>query len=247
MTNTSMFTTASDSKKAPSATNTPILDIRNLRREFLQGTETVYAVDDVTLTISEGEYVSIIGQSGSGKTTLLNLLGGIDRPTSGEIRICGKPIQKMNDRELCAFRSLHVGFVFQNYNLIPELNVMENIRLPLDIAGKTLDREYMNNLITLLGLEERTYFYPHQLSGGQQQRVAIARALITKPDLILADEPTGNLDKESGDRFLDFIEKTNRDYHQTYIMVTHNPEIANRTKRTITIRDGKVVDDIVRS
>ena len=220
-----------------------IIETKNLTREYKQGSETVFGVKDINLSIERGEFASIIGQSGSGKSTLLNLLGGIDFPTSGDIVINGLSTTTLNDKKLTKFRSQHIGFIFQQYNLIPELTVLENIRLPLDLSKRTYDEQYEEELIKLLGLDNRLNFRPYQLSGGQQQRVAIARALIIKPDIILADEPTGNLDKKSGDRFVEFMEKTNKRFGQTYIVVTHNPELAERTNRIITLEDGRIIHD----
>ena len=201
------------------------------------------ALKDVSLEVEESEFICIMGTSGSGKTTLLNILSTIDDLTKGKLFIYGKNIFEMSDSEKAHFRKENIGFIFQSYNLINELTVLENIRLPLDLGKMAYDKDYEAEIITLLELEERLKFYPYQLSGGQQQRVAIARALITKPAIILADEPTGNLDKQSGDSIFEFMIKTNKNLHQTYVMVTHNLELANRTKRILTIDDGKIVDD----
>lgn len=217
-----------------------VMETKKLTKVYVQGNEKVFAVNQVDLKIHSGELIAIVGRSGSGKSTLLHLLGGIEVPTSGEILLCGTTIQKLNDRELTQLRTKHIGFIFQNYNLISELTVLENIRLPLVLSHRPSDRDYENSLIEMLGLRERLNFRPSQLSGGQQQRVSIARALITKPDIVLADEPTGNLDKKSGDRFIEFMEKTNRVFGQTYVMVTHNEELAHRMNRIITIDDGRV-------
>ena len=188
--------------------------------------------------------IAITGQFSSGKSTFLNLVGGIENPTSGEVFFDGKSIHQFKDKELTKFRNQHIGYVFQQYHLLKELTVLENIRLPLDIGRKAYDHSYEEELLDLLGLKDRTDFYPSQLSGGQQQRVAIARALITRPDLILADEPTGNLDKQSGDQIIRFMKETNRLFGQTYIIVTHNKEIADYTDREITIDDGEIINDI---
>lgn len=221
-----------------------IIETRALTKKYTQGKSKVVAVDNVNLKVEEGEFLSIIGRSGSGKSTLLHLIGGIDTPDNGEILIRDTPITQMTDKTLTTFRSKNIGFIFQNYNLINELNALENIRLPLDLLNISYDKEYENELLDLLELKERTKFYPYQLSGGQQQRVAIARALITKPAIILADEPTGNLDRQSGEQFFNFIRETNRLYKQTYLMVTHNMELAQRTDRILTIDDGKLTSDI---
>ena len=187
--------------------------------------------------------MSIVGRSGSGKSTLLNLLSGVDSPTSGNVIVADKTINLMSDKEITQFRTMHIGMIFQNYNLINELTVLENIRLPLDLTNQPYDTVFEKELIEMLELNERLKFRPSQLSGGQQQRVAIARALITKPDIILADEPTGNLDKNTGDTFFKYIIETNKKYNQTYIIVTHNQELANNTNRIITIDDGIIVSD----
>ena len=217
------------------------IQTKDLTKEYRQGKNIVMGVDHVNISVASGEFTSIVGRSGSGKSTLLHLLGGIDQPTAGSVLINGININQLQDAALTKFRSKHIGFIFQSYNLINELTVLENIRLPLDLGKMAYDKDYEAEIITLLELEERLKFYPYQLSGGQQQRVAIARALITKPAIILADEPTGNLDKQSGDSIFEFMIKTNM--HQTYVMVTHNLELANRTKRILTIDDGKIVDD----
>lgn len=219
------------------------IEIKGLSKIFLQGNQKIYGVQNMNLLIERGSFMSVIGRSGSGKSTFLNLLGGIEKPTDGEVLFDGKSIHKLKDKELTKFRNQHIGYVFQKYHLLNELTVLENIRLPLDIGCKSYDLDYENELLDLLGLKDRMDFYPNQLSGGQQQRVAIARALITRPDLILADEPTGNLDKQSGDQIIRFMKETNRLFGQTYIIVTHNKEIAEYTDREITITDGKIIND----
>ena len=219
------------------------IQTKDLTKEYRQGKNIVMGVDHVNISVASGEFTSIVGRSGSGKSTLLHLLGGIDQPTAGSVLINGININQLQDAALTKFRSKHIGFIFQSYNLINELTVLENIRLPLDLGKMAYDKDYEAEIITLLELEERLKFYPYQLSGGQQQRVAIARALITKPAIILADEPTGNLDKQSGDSIFEFMIKTNKNLHHTYVMVTHYLELANRTKRILTIDDGKIVDD----
>lgn len=221
-----------------------VIETVELTKKYQQGNDFVFGARNINLTITQGELVSIVGRSGSGKSTLLNLLSGVDTPTSGKIIIADKVINLMSDKELTRFRAEHIGIIFQNYNLIAELNVLENIRLPLDLTNRPYSIDYEKELIDMLELGDRLNFRPSQLSGGQQQRVAIARALITKPDIILADEPTGNLDKRSGDAFFKFIEKTNKKYGQTYIIVTHNEDLANKTSRKISISDGMITSDI---
>lgn len=220
-----------------------VIEIKNLTKRYQQGSDVVFGANNINLKISSGELVSIVGRSGSGKSTLLNLISGIDSPTSGKIFVSGEDITSMSDKVLTKFRSKHIGIIFQNYNLINELNLLENIRLPLDLTNQKYDLEYEKDLINMLELTDRLNFRPLQLSGGQQQRVAIARALITRPDIILADEPTGNLDKSSGDIFLNYVIEANRKYKQTFVIVTHNLELAQNTNRIITIDDGVIISD----
>lgn len=215
-----------------------------LTKEYKQGTDTISAVKDINLEIEQGEMVSVVGRSGSGKSTLLNMLGGIDVPTSGEIKVLDTSILNLSDLQLTRFRRKHISMIFQNYYLVNELNVLENIRLPLDIAGLKYDISYERELVSLLELDSRLKFRPFQLSGGQQQRVAIARALITRPEIVLADEPTGNLDKKTGDAFFDYLVSANKTLGQTYVIVTHNQELAQKTNRIITIDDGRITDDL---
>jgi len=202
----------------------------------------VVALNHVSVDIEDGEFVSIIGTSGSGKSTLLNMLGGLDRPTSGSVTVSGNRLFDMNDEKLTIFRRRNIGFVFQDYNLVPVLNVYENIVLPVELDGSKIDTEYMDLVIQKLGLKDRLYAMPNQLSGGQQQRVAIARALSAKPAIILADEPTGNLDSKTGMDVISLLKVTSREFHQTIIMITHNEEIAMMADRMIRIEDGKVVN-----
>ena len=202
------------------------IEIKGLSKIFLQGNQKIYGIRNANLSIEKGTFMSVIGRSGS-----------------GEVFFDGKSIHQFKDKELTKFRNQHIGYVFQQYHLLKELTVLENIRLPLDIGRKAYDHSYEEELLDLLGLKDRTDFYPSQLSGGQQQRVAIARALITRPDLILADEPTGNLDKQSGDQIIRFMKETNRLFGLTYIIVTHNKEIADYTDREITIDDGEIIND----
>lgn len=220
-----------------------VIETVDLTKKYQQGNEFVFGAKNINLKIQAGELVSIVGRSGSGKSTLLNLLSGVDSPTSGNVIVADKTINLMSDKEITRFRTVHIGMIFQNYNLINELTVLENIRLPLDLTNQPYDTAFEKELIEMLELNERLKFRPSQLSGGQQQRVAIARALITKPDIILADEPTGNLDKNTGDTFFKYIIETNKKYNQTYIIVTHDQELANNTNRIITIDDGMIVSD----
>lgn len=201
----------------------------------------VKALDNVSVSIDDGEFVSIIGTSGSGKSTLLNMLGGLDRPTSGNVYVKNKKLSDMNDEELTIFRRRNIGFIFQNYNLVPVLNVYENIVLPIELDGTKVDKNYIQTIIKTLGLNEKVNAMPNQLSGGQQQRVAIARALAAKPAIILADEPTGNLDSKTGMDVISLLKVTSREFQQTIVMITHNEEIAIMANRMIRIEDGKVV------
>lgn len=201
----------------------------------------VKALDNVSVSIDDGEFVSIIGTSGSGKSTLLNMLGGLDRPTSGDVYVKNKKLSDMNDEELTIFRRRNIGFIFQNYNLVPVLNVYENIVLPIELDGTKVDKNYIQTIIKTLGLNEKVNAMPNQLSGGQQQRVAIARALAAKPAIILADEPTGNLDSKTGMDVISLLKVTSREFQQTIVMITHNEEIAIMANRMIRIEDGKVV------
>ena len=220
-----------------------ILKVENLKRVYGTGASKVVALDNVSFTVEKGEFVSIVGASGSGKSTLLHLIGGVDRPTSGKVFIDGKDIYSFNDDELAIFRRRQVGLIYQFYNLIPILNVEENITLPLKLDNREVDQRRLNDIIKLLGLENRKSHLPSQLSGGEQQRVSIGRALITRPSLILADEPTGNLDSKASEEIVNLLKKTNKKYNQTIIMITHNLEIAKMTDRIITIEDGRIVDD----
>ena len=220
-----------------------ILKVENLSKVYGTGASKVVALDDVSFTVEKGEFVSIVGASGSGKSTLLHLIGGVDRPTSGKIFINDEDIYKLNNDDLAIFRRRQIGLIYQFYNLIPILNVVENIALPLELDGRKPDKSDLNEMLELLGLENRKTHLPSQLSGGQQQRVSIGRALITRPSLILADEPTGNLDSKSSEEIVSLLKKTNKKYNQTIIMITHNLEIAKMADRVITIEDGRIVDD----
>ena len=220
-----------------------ILSARNLKKYYGAEDNLTKALDGVDLDVEQGEFVAIIGASGSGKSTLLNMIGGLDVPTSGQVCIGGKEIGKMKPDELTVFRRKNIGFIFQNYNLIPVLNVLENITLPIEMDGKKPDENFIEQIIKLLGLTEKAYKMPSQLSGGQQQRVAIARALASKPSMILADEPTGNLDSETSREVLELLKETSERFHQTIVMITHNPEIARQADRMIWIGDGRVVKE----
>jgi putative ABC transport system ATP-binding protein len=218
-----------------------ILRVENLVKTYGQGDNIVNAVDNISLSVNKGEFVAIVGASGSGKSTLLHLLGGVDRPTSGEIYIDGNEINSMNNDNLAIFRRRQIGIVYQFYNLIPILTVEENISLPCDLDGNKPDKERMNLILKSFGLFERRNHLPNELSGGQQQRTSIARALINNPAILLADEPTGNLDSKSTEEIMSILKMSNRDFNQTIIMITHNLEIAKEADRIITIQDGKIV------
>ena len=218
-----------------------ILKVENLTKVYGKGTTEVVALDNVSFSVEKGEFVAIVGASGSGKSTLLHLIGGVDRPTSGKVYIDGKDIYSLNDDKLAIFRRRQVGLIYQFYNLIPILNVEENITLPLDLDNRKVDNKHLKQLLDLLGLENRKTHLPNQLSGGQQQRTSIGRALITNPTIVLADEPTGNLDSKSSDEIVALLKKSNREYKQTIIMITHNMEIAKCADRIIKIEDGKIV------
>lgn len=220
-----------------------ILKVENLKRVYGTGASKVVALDNVSFTVEKGEFVSIVGASGSGKSTLLHLIGGVDRPTSGKVFINDEDIYKLNNDDLAIFRRRQIGLIYQFYNLIPILNVIENISLPLELDGRKPDKNDLNEMLELLGLENRKSHLPSQLSGGEQQRVSIGRALITRPSLILADEPTGNLDSKASEEIVSLLKKTNKKYNQTIIMITHNLEIAKMADRIITIEDGRIVDD----
>ena len=218
-----------------------ILKVDNLTKIYGKGSTQVVALDHVSFSVEKGEFVAIVGASGSGKSTLLHLLGGVDRPTSGKVFIDGKDIFQFNDDKLAIFRRRQVGLIYQFYNLIPILNVEENIILPLSLDNRNVDKEKLYDLIKLLGLENRKKHLPNELSGGQQQRTSIGRALITNPTIILADEPTGNLDSKSSDEIVALLKKSNKELKQTIIMITHNMEIAKIADRIIKIEDGKIV------
>ena len=217
-----------------------ILTTEKLKKIYETPSGKVYALDGVSVSVSEGEFIAVVGSSGSGKTTFLNMIGGLDRPTAGQVQIRSKPLGNLSSEELTVFRRRNIGFVFQNYNLLPYLNVWENITLPLRLDGVSADEPFIAEIIKSLGLEDKTCNMPYMLSGGQQQRVAIARALSTKPAIILADEPTGNLDSITGMEVIGLLKTCAVKYHQTIVVVTHNEEIAQMADRIIRIEDGKV-------
>lgn len=221
-----------------------ILKVENLTKTYGSGENLVHAVDDVSFSVEKGEFVAIVGASGSGKSTLLHLIGGVDRPTSGKIFVDSNDISKMNDDKLAVFRRRQVGIVYQFYNLIPILTVEENITLPCDLDGRGVDRERLEMILDSFGLRARRKHLPNQLSGGQQQRTSIARALINNPSLVLADEPTGNLDSKSSEEVMSMLKMCNQSYGQTVIMITHNLDIAKQADRIITISDGKLVEEV---
>jgi len=220
-----------------------VLKTVNLKKIYQVPSGDVRALDGVNLSIEEGEFVAIVGSSGSGKTTLLNLLGGLDKPSEGSIYVRGEKLENMESEELTIFRRRNIGFVFQNYNLLPILNVYENITLPMKLDGTRVDEEFLNHMIDRLKLREKLYHMPETLSGGQQQRVAIARALSTKPAVLLCDEPTGNLDSVTGMEVVGLLKSSAYEFHQTMVVVTHNEEIAQMADRIIRIEDGKVKGD----
>ena len=221
-----------------------ILRVENLTKIYGKDNNKVIALDNVSFSVQKGEFVAIVGASGSGKSTLLHLIGGVDRPTSGKVYIDGKDIYSFNNDALAIFRRRQVGLIYQFYNLIPILNVEENITLPLSLDNREINQTKLKELLRLLGLENRKTHLPNELSGGQQQRTSIGRALITNPTIILADEPTGNLDSKASDEIVELLKKSNRDYKQTIIMITHDMEIAKHADRIIKIEDGKIVKGV---
>lgn len=219
-----------------------ILKTDNLKKYYGKGDTLVKALDGINLTVEQGEFVSIVGTSGSGKSTLLHMLGGLDRPTEGRVVVGGRDISMLKDEELTIFRRRKIGFVFQSYNLVPVLNVYENIVLPVELDGNRPDRQYVEDIIEVLGLEAKKYSLPSQLSGGQQQRVAIARALAAKPAILLADEPTGNLDSVTSQDVLSLLKVTSNKFGQTVVMITHNEEVAQLADRIVRIEDGRIME-----
>lgn len=218
-----------------------ILKTNELKKYYGSGPNLVKALDGVALNVEPGEFLAIVGTSGSGKSTLLHMLGGLDNATSGSVEVDGKDLSKMNDDQLTIFRRRNIGFIFQNYNLVPILNVYENIVLPIELDGEKPDKAFIDQIVKMLGLTEKLNNLPNNLSGGQQQRVAIARALATKPAIILADEPTGNLDSKTSQEVLGLLKMTSQQFHQTIVMITHNNEIAQLADRIIRIEDGRIV------
>ena len=218
-----------------------ILKVENLTKTYGKGDNQVRAVDNISFSIEKGEFVAIVGSSGSGKSTLLHLIGGVDRPTSGKVYIEGKDIYSLNDDALAIFRRRQVGIIYQFYNLIPILNVEENITLPCELDGKKTDKKQLSELLTTLGLTQRRTHLPNELSGGQQQRVSIGRSLINNPSIVLADEPTGNLDSKASEEIVELLRLSNKKYNQTIVIITHDLEIAKLADRVIKIEDGKIV------
>ena len=218
-----------------------ILETRDLKKQYGTGETAVHALAGVNLSVENGEFVAVVGTSGSGKSTLLHMLGGLDRATSGKVYVDGKDIFALKDEELTIFRRRNIGFIFQNYNLVPILNVYENIVLPVELDGDTVDQGFMDEVVHMLALEDKLKNMPNNLSGGQQQRVAIARALVAKPAIVLADEPTGNLDSKTSADVMGLIKRTSYEFHQTVVMITHNNEIARLADRIVRIEDGKIV------
>ena len=219
-----------------------ILQTTDLKKYYGAEPNITKALDGVTLSIEQGEFVAIVGTSGSGKSTLLNMMGGLDVPTFGSVKVKGNELARLNDEQLTLFRRRNIGFIFQNYNLVPVLNVYENIVLPVELDGDTADRKFMDKVVHLLTLEDKLNHMPNNLSGGQQQRVAIARALVSKPAIVLADEPTGNLDSRTSSDVLRLLKVTSNKFHQTLVMITHNNEIAQLADRIIRIEDGRIFE-----
>ncbi|MEE0452117.1 MULTISPECIES: ABC transporter ATP-binding protein [Bacteria] len=219
-----------------------ILQTINLKKYYGTEPNITRAVDDVNFSVEEGEFVAVVGTSGSGKSTLLHMIGGLDKPTSGTVIVRGDDLANKNDEELTIFRRRNIGFVFQNYNLVPILNVYENIVLPVELDGNKVDENFLNEIVGMLGLEDKLKSMPNNLSGGQQQRVAIARALISKPAIILADEPTGNLDSKTSADVLGLLKNSSTKFNQTIVMITHNNDIAQLADRIVRIEDGKIVE-----
>lgn len=222
-------------------TDNTILQVRGLKKYYGKGETEVRALDGVDLDIERGKFTAIIGTSGSGKSTLLNMLGGLDTPSAGSIKVGDTELAKLNSEQATIFRRKQIGFVFQNYNLVPVLSVWENIIFPISLDGRKPDKTFIMHVVKLLGLEKKLDSLPNNLSGGQQQRVAIARALASKPSIILADEPTGNLDTKTSDDVIGLLKMTSKEFHQTIVMITHNPEIAQMADRVIRIEDGRIV------
>lgn len=219
-----------------------ILQVTDLKKYYGAEPNITKALNGITFSVAKGEFVAVVGTSGSGKSTLLHMIGGLDTPTSGTVAVRDMELSKMSDEQLTIFRRRNIGFVFQNYNLVPILNVYENITLPVELDGDTVDQAFLNEVVGLLGLTDKLQNMPNNLSGGQQQRVSIARALITKPAIVLADEPTGNLDSRTSSDVLGLIKRTSGNFNQTIVMITHNSEIAQLADRIVRIEDGRIVD-----
>ena len=218
-----------------------VLQTIDLKKYYGEEPNITRALDGVNFSVEDGEFVAVVGTSGSGKSTLLHMMGGLDTPTSGSVFVRDKDLSKMNDEQLTIFRRRNIGFIFQNYNLVPILNVYENIVLPVELDGDTVDQRFMDNIVNMLALDDKLNNMPNQLSGGQQQRVAIARALISKPAIVLADEPTGNLDSKTSAEVLGLLKRTSEEFHQTIVMITHNNDIARLADRIVRIEDGKIM------
>lgn len=223
--------------------NMEILKVENLIKQYGKGDTLVKAIDGISFTVEKGEFVAIVGSSGSGKSTLLHIIGGVDRPTSGKVYVDGEDVFKLNENNLAIFRRRQVGLIYQFYNLIPILNVKENITLPILLDGKKVDEKYLDELVDTLGLSKRVNHLPNELSGGEQQRVSIGRALMNRPSILLADEPTGNLDSKNSKEIVDLLRLSNKKYKQTIIMITHDQGLALNADRIITIKDGMIVSD----
>ena len=224
----------------------PVIQVRKLRKEYIMGQEKVVALRDINLTVYKGEICCIFGTSGSGKSTLLNQLAGLEKPTTGQVRIGGVPVSHLDENQLAAFRQQHVGFVFQSYNLLPELTALENVAMPLMFRGMPKDvreKEAMK-MLARVGLKDRIHHFPGQMSGGQQQRAGIARAFITRPDIVFADVPTGNLDTKTTKEVMEMIRRFARTFHQTIVLVSHDPEMTEYADRIVTLRDGEIISDI---
>ena len=222
-----------------------LLEVKNLTKTYGKGSTLVKALDDVSFSVEKGEFVSIVGASGSGKSTLLHILGGVDTPTSGKVYVDGVDVYKLNESNLAIFRRRQVGLIYQFYNLIPILNVTENITLPILLDNKKIDEDYLNEILKTLGIDKRVNHLPNELSGGEQQRVSIGRALMNRPAILLADEPTGNLDSKNSAEIVELLKLSNKKYNQTIIMITHDPNLALVADRIITLSDGKIILDEV--
>lgn len=220
-----------------------IVKVSNLRKEYGKGEAKVVALDSVNLVIEKGEFVAITGASGSGKSTLMHLIGGVDRPTDGKVFIDGTEVYSLDEEKLAIFRRRQVGIIYQFYNLIPVLTAKENILLPIELDNSKVDQEYLHKIVDILGLEDRLDYLPNQLSGGQQQRVSVGRAMINHPSIILADEPTGNLDSENSKEIMDLLIKANREFNQTILMITHDERLALQASRVIRMKDGQIMSD----